>query len=105
MQILRNEDESVDAPSYREVLRIPAMSVGTYSLPAGSVDPQQPHTEDEVYVILRGEGVLRTDSGDAAAVPGKALFVPAGERHSFVDIRSDLHMYVVFAPAERSAAG
>lgn len=91
-----------DEPDYTELLRRPTMSVGTYALPAGSNDPQQPHTEDEVYVIIRGEGVLRADSGDARAHPGAALFVPAGERHSFVDITEDLFMYVVFAPAEGS---
>lgn len=89
---------------FEEILRVPAMSVGTYFLPAGAVDPQGPHTEDEIYVILRGRAVLRTQTGDADAVPGAALYVPAGERHSFVDIAEDLLMYVVFAPAERTNA-
>ena len=89
-------------PEYTEVLRVPAMSVGTYHLPAGSTDPQQPHTEDEVYVITSGRGVLRAESGDQVAEPGVALFVPAGEKHSFVEITEDLSMYVIFAPAEYS---
>ena len=87
---------------YTEIHRVPAMSVGTYFLPAGSVDPQLPHTEDEIYVIIQGRGTLRTPGGDAAAVPGAALFVPAGEQHSFVDITEALFMYVIFSPAERS---
>jgi hypothetical protein len=34
---------------YLEILRVPALSMGVYTLPAGSQDPQQPHSEDEVY--------------------------------------------------------
>jgi hypothetical protein len=38
--------------SYLEFLRVPAMSLGLYVLPAGAIDPQSPHTEDEVYEEL-----------------------------------------------------
>jgi hypothetical protein len=34
--------------AYLEFWRVPALSMGLYELPAGGVDPQQPHTEDEV---------------------------------------------------------
>ena len=40
--------------AYLEFLRSPALSVGLYVLPAGGVDSQEPHTEDEVYYVLRG---------------------------------------------------
>lgn len=103
MRQLQSEDQArADLPEYNEILRVPAMSVGTYRLPAGSIDPQQPHTEDEIYMIVRGSGVLRAECGDAPVRTGVALFVPAGERHSFVDITEELFMYVVFAPAEHS---
>jgi mannose-6-phosphate isomerase-like protein (cupin superfamily) len=41
---------------YHEFLHVPAMSAGLYILKAGSVDPQKPHDEDEVYVIMSGRG-------------------------------------------------
>lgn len=87
---------------YDELLRVPALSVGRYTLPAGADDPQQPHTEDEVYVIRSGCGVLRATAGDAPAVAGAVLFVPAGEEHRFVDITEPLDVLVLFAPAEHS---
>ena len=37
-----------------EFLRVPALSLSTYHLAAGGPDPQQPHTEDEVYYVIRG---------------------------------------------------
>ncbi|WP_248242761.1 cupin domain-containing protein [Microbacterium kunmingense] len=100
MREITFEDDAAETIRYDEVLRVPALSVGRYVLPAGSVDPQQPHTEDEIYLVRSGRGILRTPTGEAAAVPGAVLFVPAGEEHRFVDIEEPLDVIVVFGPAE-----
>lgn len=105
MQELSTSDASSDRATYAEMLRVPAMSVGRYRIPAGGDDPQEPHAEDEVYVVLAGRGILRAESGDALAVPGATLFVPAGEEHRFVEIEEGLDVVVVFAPAEYTLAG
>ena len=47
---------------YLEFLTVPDLSAGLYVLDAGAVDRQQPHTEDEVYVILAGRS--RFTAGD-----------------------------------------
>jgi mannose-6-phosphate isomerase-like protein (cupin superfamily) len=80
------------------------LSVGTYSIPAGGVDDQSPHTEDEIYVVRSGGAILVTDSGRADVGPGSVVFVPAGERHRFTEITADLAMIVVFAPPYGSRA-
>jgi mannose-6-phosphate isomerase-like protein (cupin superfamily) len=87
-----------------EHLSVPHLSVGTYSLSAGSVDTQDPHTEDEIYVVLRGRGALATDDATADVGPGSVVYVPAGETHHFVRIVEDLTVLVVFAPAEGTRA-
>lgn len=74
------------------------LSLGTYSIPAGGVDDQEPHTEDEVYVVQAGRATLVTDSGTVTVEPGSVVFVPAGETHRFTDITEDLALVVVFAP-------
>lgn len=96
-----------EAARYVETLRVPAMSVGTYVIPAGAHDPQGPHREDEVYVVLSGRGRLWTPDRTVDAVPGAVLFVPVGEEHRFVDVVEDLTVVVVFSPAETrpSSAG
>ena len=43
--------QSSGGQPYLEFLRAPSMSAGIYTLPAGGVDRQQPHTEDEVYYV------------------------------------------------------
>jgi mannose-6-phosphate isomerase-like protein (cupin superfamily) len=85
-----------------EQLRVPDLSVGTYSVPAGGLDDQTPHTEDEIYVVTAGRARLVTADGTAEVGPGDVLFVPAGEAHRFVDISEDLALLVVFGPAYRS---
>ena len=86
---------------YRELLHIPAMSAGLYELPVGTEDPQRPHTEDEVYYVLRGRAVVRAGNEERKVGPGTVIFVPAGEEHRFHSITEDLSLLVVFAPAER----
>lgn len=91
---------AADRATYAEHLRVPHLSLGTYSLPAGADDPQQPHTEDEIYVVLDGRGRLWTSDSTVDVGRGSVVFVPAGEEHRFVDITHDLTVLVVFGPAE-----
>lgn len=89
---------------FQEFLRVPAMSLGLYTLPAGSTDPQHPHSEDEVYYILEGAGMIRVEGEDRPVAPGAIIFVPAQAEHRFHSITVDLQVLVFFAPAEGSAA-
>lgn len=90
-----------DEPNhYVEQLRVPDLSVGTYSIPAGGVDDQTPHTEDEIYVVTSGRGRLVAGGQSAPVGPGTVIYVPAGEEHRFTDITEDLSVLVLFAPAE-----
>jgi quercetin dioxygenase-like cupin family protein len=90
-----------------EQLRVSELSVGTYSIPRGGVDDQEPHTEDEIYVVTAGRAVLHASGESVQVGPGAVVYVAAGEEHRFTDITDDLAAVVVFAPAEgtRSPAG
>jgi mannose-6-phosphate isomerase-like protein (cupin superfamily) len=87
-----------------EHLRVTDLSVGTYSIPAGGTDNQDPHTEDEIYLVTAGQAVLESGGGRIAVRPGSVIYVPAGEVHRFAEIVEDLAAIVVFAPAEYSRA-
>jgi mannose-6-phosphate isomerase-like protein (cupin superfamily) len=87
---------------YLEFLRKPSLSMGLYRLIAGSVDPQSPHTEDEVYYVVSGRALIRVDSEDRSVGPGSIVFVAAGVEHRFHSIEEDLTVLVFFAPAEYS---
>lgn len=85
---------------YLEFLRVPALSMGVYTLPAGSTDPQQPHTEDEVYYITHGAATIRVGNEDRPVIPGSIVYVAANVDHRFHTITEDLTVIVFFAPAE-----
>ena len=76
-----------------------AFERGTLSLeyyaPRGH-DPQKPHTRDEVYVVVAGEGHFRSGEGRVRFGPGDVLFVPAGVAHRFEEFTDDLAVWVIF---------
>ncbi|HET9896007.1 MAG TPA: cupin domain-containing protein [Streptosporangiaceae bacterium] len=89
---------------WTEHFRVPALSVGTYSIPVGGTDDQDPHTEDEIYVITAGRSGFVASGRRVEVGPGSVIYVAAGEVHKFVDIAEDLAVLVLFAPAEGSAS-
>jgi mannose-6-phosphate isomerase-like protein (cupin superfamily) len=87
---------------WAENLRVPALSVGTYSVPLDGADLQQPHTEDEIYVVIAGRAELETPTDRVPVGPSSVIYVPAGEPHRFLNLTEPLTVLVVFAPPEGS---
>jgi mannose-6-phosphate isomerase-like protein (cupin superfamily) len=65
-------------------------------------DPQQPHTEDEVYYVVAGRAQIRVGTEDKSVGPRDIISVRAGIEHRFHDIVEDLTVFVFFAPPEYS---
>jgi len=57
---------------------------------------QSPHKQDEIYVVIRGKGVLFHDGKRDAFETGDLLFVTAGVEHQFEDISDDLAVWRIF---------
>jgi mannose-6-phosphate isomerase-like protein (cupin superfamily) len=64
-------------------------------LVAPEPDRQQPHDDDEVYVVLEGTGVLEVEGEEVALREGHAVFVPAGAKHRFIGYEQ-LSVLVIF---------
>jgi mannose-6-phosphate isomerase-like protein (cupin superfamily) len=94
-----------DGRSYVEFLRTGSLSAGLYVLPAGAVDAQTPHSEDEVYIVMAGGSLFTAGSETREVRAGDVLFVASGVPHRFHDISEELRAIVVFAPPEGSASG
>jgi quercetin dioxygenase-like cupin family protein len=90
--------------AYLEFLRHPSLSAGLYVLSAGAIDQQQPHTEDEVYYILKGKGSILVEGESRPVTAGSVVFVKANAEHRFHTITEDLEILVFFAPAEYTNA-
>lgn len=59
------------------------LELGVYVLVAPEPDRQQPHEDDEVYVVLEGSGVLDVEGEQVPVHEGGAVFVEAGAQHRF----------------------
>jgi mannose-6-phosphate isomerase-like protein (cupin superfamily) len=98
----RYAEPDATGATYEEHLRRADLSLGTYCLRAGAVDPQDPHDEDEIYVVSSGRGRFTSGGETIDVTPGSVFFVAAHEEHRFHDITEDLAVLVFFGPAEGS---
>ena len=89
--------------SWLEFLRVPALSVGIYSLPAGAEDSQEPHTEDEVYYVVSGKGRMAIDGKAFDVKPGDALLTHPGSSHGLVQVGDDDLVLIIVFPAGHAA--
>ena len=85
--------QNPDEP-YSVALDRGTLELGFYS--PIEVDRQQPHDQDEVYVVVSGSGRFLNGDSVTEFGPGDALFVPAGVEHKFLDFTDDTEMWVVF---------
>lgn len=86
---------------YEVVHESAGLELGVYVLVAPEPDRQQPHEDDELYVVLEGTGVLQVEGEDVPVREGTAVFVEAGADHRFTAYEH-LSVLVVF---ERKPAG
>ena len=87
---------------YEIVHESPGLEIGVYVLVAPEPDRQQPHADDELYVVLEGRGVLTVDGESIDMGEGKAAFVPAEADHRFTSYEG-LSVLVIFARPHQQA--
>jgi mannose-6-phosphate isomerase-like protein (cupin superfamily) len=80
---------------YEIVHESPGLEIGVYVLVAPEPDRQQPHEDDEVYVVLSGRGTLEVEDESVLMDEGDAVFVPAHAEHRFTGYEG-LSLLVVF---------
>ena len=83
---------------YEIVHESPGLELGVYVLVAPEPDRQQPHEDDEVYVVLEGRGTLDIEGARVDLREGQAAFVQAGAQHQFVGYEQ-LAVLVIFEKA------
>jgi mannose-6-phosphate isomerase-like protein (cupin superfamily) len=97
-----------NGPRFATLFEHGSLSVEIYA-PRGE-DLQQPHSRDEVYIVMQGSGEFINDDARRPFGQGDFLFAPAGDKHRFVNFTDDLVVWVIFygpygGEAERSETG
>lgn len=85
---------SVQGQSFAPVFRHGTLEVEFYA--PVEIDTQQPHTRDEVYVVISGSGFFVNGETRKPFEAGEVLFVPAGVEHRFEDFTPDFATWVFF---------
>lgn len=88
----------LDKGGYEIVHESDGVEIGVYVLVAPEPDRQQPHADDEVYVVLEGHGTLDVEGKAIDMHPGSAVFVAAGAEHRFTGYE-ELSVLVIFEKA------
>lgn len=89
------KERLAETGGYEVVHASPGLEIGVYVLVAPEPDRQQPHGDDEVYIVLEGRGVLEVEGERIELREGHAVFVPAGAEHRFVGYE-ELSVLVIF---------
>lgn len=79
---------------FLELFNHGSLSIEIYK-PEG-IDLQEPHTRDEIYIIISGKGEFVNDGIRAHFSSGDFLFVPAGVVHRFENFTADFSTWVIF---------
>jgi mannose-6-phosphate isomerase-like protein (cupin superfamily) len=74
-------------------MRVELFAPGTSGL---AKDIQQPHAQDELYVVQRGQSDFWLQGDRTSVRPGDVLFVPAGAEHRFENFSPDFVTWVMF---------
>lgn len=85
---------SQEGQRYAETLAHGTMRLGLYA--PRKRDPQKPHEQDELYLVVHGSGTFVHNGERTSFGPGDALFAAAGVEHRFEDFSNDLATWVVF---------
>lgn len=95
-------DQWPEGERFMRALGHGSMTVELYA-PVG-IDPQTPHSQDELYFIHSGTGVLVMNGQRIPCDAGTCLFVPARTWHRFEDFSADFAAWVVFWGPENGEA-
>ncbi|MFM9949426.1 MAG: cupin domain-containing protein [Saprospiraceae bacterium] len=85
---------AVSGKLFSDVFRHGSLVVEIYR--PDKVDLQQPHTRDEIYVVVAGTGQFECNGVLTDFAPGDFLFVPAFAPHRFIDFSEDFATWVFF---------
>jgi mannose-6-phosphate isomerase-like protein (cupin superfamily) len=75
-------------------LRHGSMKVGLYA--PQNIDSQSPHKQDELYIVIRGEGDFIKREERISFKAGDVMFVEAGAEHRFENFSNDFATWVIF---------
>jgi mannose-6-phosphate isomerase-like protein (cupin superfamily) len=80
-----------------DVTHSEALTMGIAKIPPGEALHTHRHLQAEIYLIIRGRGLVRIDRKSRPVRAGSAVFIPANAQHSYENTGpTDLRFTYVF---------
>jgi mannose-6-phosphate isomerase-like protein (cupin superfamily) len=98
-RVIRVAEVQRGIPGSNGELSVSVLQRGTLDVKLGTPmrpNEQMPHEQDEVYIVVRGQGVLFHDGKRESFESGDFLFVAASTEHHFEDFSEDLLVWRIF---------
>ena len=80
---------------FMDIVSRKGIQAGILRLHEGDNDIQEPHSVDEVYYVIEGNGFIKINGKDYSIKQGASIFVPAKAEHKFHGNRKDLVIFYV----------
>jgi mannose-6-phosphate isomerase-like protein (cupin superfamily) len=87
-----------DNKNFTRLLQHGTMQVEFFA--PGNIDTQQPHKQDEIYIIASGTSGFVRNGETITCGTGDFIFVPAGMQHQFINMSADFATWVIFYGAD-----
>jgi mannose-6-phosphate isomerase-like protein (cupin superfamily) len=92
-----SELDRLDSSSYfLDIMHTNSFEVGILKLRPGQKDAQGPHSADELYFIVEGEGFIRIQGTDHGIRKGSCVFVASKTEHHFHGNTEQLIVLYIF---------
>lgn len=79
----------------------PSMALRVMELEEGGYTPYHEHNWEHINYVLDGEGIIKTEDGEKKLKKGSAVFVPAGEKHQYLNDGNGKFRFICLVPVER----
>ena len=78
----------------------PNVALRVFDVEGGGHTPYHEHAWEHAVFVLEGEGsVRRPDGAEVPLGPGDVVYVPPGERHSFLNAGSETFRFICVIPS------
>ncbi len=83
---------------FAEVFHTESVTIEIGKYPTAS--PKNPHTEDEIYYIVSGSGMIRVGDETHDVEAGDLVFVEQGLEHDFFNIDEEITALTIFVGSD-----
>jgi mannose-6-phosphate isomerase-like protein (cupin superfamily) len=87
---------------FRDFINTEHIEAGILRLYVNDIDTQEPHPVDEVYFVIRGDGMINVNGKDYPIKEGTSIYAPAGTEHRFQRNSEDLVVFYALASGKKA---